>query len=262
MLEVRDIRFSYDGRPVLDGLSLSVAAGELVGVVGPNGSGKTTLLKLVTGVLSPDTGAVLVDAVDMADLGSRERARQIAIVPQDPQLPMGFSVVDLVLMGRNPHLGLLQWEGERDLQVATAAMEQTNVAHLAGRTLSKLSGGERQRVVVATALAQQAPVLLLDEPTSNLDLAHQTGVMELVRRVQSERDGAVMVAMHDLTLAAMFCDHIVMLSGGRSFAAGPPRDVLTASNIREVYGAEVAILEHPETGAPVVVPGKGSGSGA
>ena len=171
MLEVRDIQFSYNGRPVLDGLSLSVAAGELVGVVGPNGSGKTTLLKLVTGVLSPDAGAVLVNGIDMAQLGSRERARQIAIVPQDPQLPMGFSVVDLVLMGRNPHLGLLQWEGERDMQVATAAMEQTNVAHLAGRTLSKLSGGERQRAVVATALAQQAPVLLLDEPTSNLDLA-------------------------------------------------------------------------------------------
>ena len=257
MLEVRDIGFSYGGRPVLRGLSLSVAAGQLVGVVGPNGSGKTTLLKLITGVLSPNAGAVWIDGVDASKLGGRERARRVAIVPQAPQLPMGLTVVDVVLMGRSPHLGLLQWESERDLRVAAAAMEQTDVAHLAGRTLGKLSGGERQRAVVATALAQQAPLLLLDEPTSNLDLAHQTEVMELVRQVQSERGGAVLAAMHDLTLAAQFCDRVVMLAGGRCFAAGRPRDVLTACNIREVYGAEVAILEHPATGAPVVAPGMG-----
>ena len=254
MLEVSDIRFSYSDGPVLDGLSLSVSTGEVVAIVGPNGSGKTTLLRLVTGVLSPEAGAVMVDGVPLAGLGHRERARKVAIVPQKPQLPLSFSVLDLVLMGRNPHLGLLQWEGERDVRIAVEAMETTETVHLASRAIGTLSGGEQQRAVVATALAQQAPVLLLDEPTSSLDLAHQSKVMALVSRVQKQRGGAVLMAMHDLTLASQYCDRIVMLAGGRVYAEGRPRDVLTAESIRAVYDTDVTVMSHPTTGTPVVVP--------
>jgi len=257
MLEVTDIRFSYSDHQVLNGLSFAVDAGELFGVVGPNGSGKTTLLKLITGVLSPDDGVVLVNGVGINELRSRERAKQIAVVPQDPQLPVGFSVLDLILMGRNPYLGLFEWESKSDLQVATSAMEYTGVTHLAGRKLDELSGGERQRVVVSMALAQEASVLVLDEPISNLDLLHSSGIMDLVRWVQGERKGASVVAMHDLTLASLFCDRLMMISGGSCFVIGSPEEVITADNIRRVYGANVVILEHPETGTPVVVPSSG-----
>ena len=254
MLDVEGLNFSYADDAILRDVTLSVAAGEVVGVVGPNGSGKTTLIRLVTGLLKPDGGTVKVNDTDVSRLRARERARLIGVVPQNPQLPLGFSVMDLVLMGRNPHLGVLRWEGQKDIEVAVSAMKMTATDHLADRPLGNLSGGEQQRAVVATALAQEGPVLLLDEPTSSLDLAHQSGVMGLVRRVQRERGGAVLLAMHDLTLAAQYCDRIVMLAAGAIYADGPPVDVLTAANVREVYGAEVTVLQHPETGAPVVVP--------
>lgn len=254
MLQVIDVHFSYNGLPVLRGLSLSVGPGELVGVVGPNGAGKTTLLRLIAGVLAPSSGHVLVSGLDLRSVRPAERARMVAAVPQSAQVPKGFSVLDVVLMGRNPHLGLLQWEGKRDLQIAASAMEQTGIAGLAERQATELSGGEQQRVVVAMALAQEAPVLLLDEPTSNLDLAHQQRVMELVRGICRERDGAVMVSMHDLTLAAQSCDRLVMLAEGRVSAEGTPAEVLTAENIRKAYGADVVVTQHPQSGDPVVLP--------
>ncbi|MBM3949652.1 MAG: heme ABC transporter ATP-binding protein [SAR202 cluster bacterium] len=254
MLEIRDVHFSYNGLPVLRGLSLSVGPGELVGVVGPNGAGKTTLLRLIAGVLAPSSGHVLVSGLDLRSVRPAERARMVAAVPQSAQVPRGFSVLDVVLMGRNPHLGLLQWEGKRDLQIAASAMEQMGIAGLAERQATELSGGEQQRVVVAMALAQEAPVLLLDEPTSNLDLAHQQRVMELVREMCRERDGAVMVSMHDLTLAGQSCDRLVMLAEGRVWAEGVPGEVLTAESIRKVYGVDVVVAQHPQSGGPVVLP--------
>ena len=254
MLEIRDVHFSYNGLPVLRGLSLSVGPGELVGVVGPNGAGKTTLLRLIAGVLTPSSGHVRVSGLDLRSTKPAERARMVAAVPQSAQVPKGFTVLDVVLMGRNPHLGLLQWEGKRDLQVAARAMEQTGIAHLAERQATELSGGEQQRVVVAMALAQEALALLLDEPTSNLDLAHQQRVMELVRGICRERQGAVVVSMHDLTLAAQSCDRLVMLAGGRVWAQGTPAKVLTAENIRKVYSVDVVVARHPQSGGPVVLP--------
>jgi iron complex transport system ATP-binding protein len=258
MLSVQGIRFSYGDTQVIGGLDLQVGDGELVGLVGPNGSGKTTLLRLISGVLRPLGGRVLIDGADLARLSSNRRARLVSVVPQNPQLPLSFSVAELVLMGRNPHLGLLQWEGPRDVDIATSAMEATKTRHLAGRRLATLSGGERQRAVVAMALAQEAPVLLLDEPTSSLDLAHQTRVMDMVSSIQKERGGAVLVAMHDLTLAGRYCSRLVMLADGRSYAEGPPGAVLTAQNISDVYGAEVCVLPHPVGGTPVVLPVSGS----
>ena len=255
-----NVHFSYNGLPVLRGLSLSVGPGELVGVVGPNGAGKTTLLRLIAGVLTPTSGNVRVNGLDLRSRRSAERARMIAAVPQSAQVPKGFTVLDVVLMGRNPHLGLLQWEGKRDLQVAAKAMEQTGIARLAERQATELSGGEQQRVVVAMALAQEAPVLLLDEPTSNLDLAHQQRVMDLVRGICRERQGAVVVSMHDLTLAAQSSDRLVMLAEGRVWTEGTPAEVLTAENIRAVYGVDVVVARHPQSGEPVVLPAVSSRS--
>ena len=254
MLIVEGVSFSYKNRPVLRSLDLEVGEREMVGVVGPNGSGKTTLLWLITGVLRAEGGRILVSRSDIGALRASERARLVAIVPQDSALPDGFKALDLVLMGRNPHLKLLQWEGRRDLEIARRAMESTDTLHLAGRPLGALSGGERQRTVVATALAQEAPVLLLDEPTSSLDLSHQSGVMALVRRVQRQRGGAVLVAMHDLSLAAQYCDRLVMIAEGRAYTTGVPDEVLTEENISRVYGASVSVMRHPATGTPVVVP--------
>ena len=254
MLVVEDLHFAYNGRSILERLSLDAQEGELVGVVGPNGSGKTTLLRLVSGVLKPSQGRVWIKGVDLATLKTSQRATLVSVVPQNPQLPMNFKVLDLVLMGRNPHLKLLQWEGRRDLEITRNAMELTDTGHLADRTLGSLSGGERQRAVVAMALAQEAPVMLLDEPTSSLDLAHQTGIMDMVRDVQRQRGGTVVVAMHDLTLAAQYCNRLAMLADGRSYTEGPPEAVLTIENISKVYGSGVAILPHPQGGTPVVLP--------
>ena len=254
MLVVEDLQFAYKDRPIVRDLSLEVGDGELVGLVGPNGSGKTTLLRLISGVLRPSMGRISVNGTNVATLRAGKRAALVSVVPQNPQLPLSFRVLDLVLMGRNPHLKLLQWERRRDLEVSTRAMELTDTEHLADRTVGTLSGGERQRAVVAMALAQEAPVMLLDEPTSNLDLAHQTGIMDLVKSVQRQRGGGVLVAMHDLTLAAQYCDRLVMLAEGRSYAEGPPAAVLTAENISRIYGADVFILPHPQAGTPVVLP--------
>ena len=254
MLRVENVSFAYRDQTVLDGLDLEVRDGDRVGVVGPNGSGKTTLIRLVSGVLPPGGGRIQVDGTDLADLSRRSRARLVSVVPQSPQLPLSFSVMELVLMGRNPHLKLLQWERQSDIEVALRAMELTETRHLAGRALATLSGGERQRAVIAMALAQESPLMLLDEPTSSLDLAHQVSVMDLVRDVQEKQGGAVLVAMHDLTLAALYCHRLVLLADGKCFAQGPPEVVLTRENISRVYGSDVHVLSHPRGGTPVVLP--------
>ncbi len=259
MLVVQDLHFGYGSEGVLRGFAMEVGRGEMVGIVGPNGVGKTTILRLISGVLSPSRGRVFVDGSDITTLTAAQRGRLVSVVPQNPRLPLGFKLLDLVMMGRNPHLGLLQWEGERDVEAARTAMEMTGLWRLADRAVGTLSGGEQQRAVVALALTQEAPVMLLDEPTSSLDLAHQTGILDLVTDVQHRLKGTVVMAIHDLTLAAQYCDRLVMLAGGREYADGAPRDVLTEENVSHVYGAEVFILSHPQHGTPVVLPRSGKG---
>ncbi len=253
MLNVRDLSYSYNGTAVLNGLDLTAQKGEMVGVVGPNGAGKTTLLRLISGILKPPPGGITIGGTDVSTLSARERAKLVAVVPQGPTLPVGFSVLDLVLMGRNPHLKLFQWESAADLEIAARSMEKTQILALADRAVGTLSGGEKQRAVIAMALSQETPVLLLDEPTSNLDLAHQTQVMDTVRDVHRDGEGVVVIAMHDLTLAAQYCDRLVMLSGGQVYVSGRPGEVLNEATISEVYGTEAIVMSHPETGTPVVL---------
>ena len=254
MITANGLRFAYGDRPVLQDLGLSVGQGEIVGVVGPNGAGKTTLMRILSGVLRPTEGEIVVCGRDLATTRHAERARLVSVVPQNPYLPPGYRVLDLVLMGRNPHLKMFEWEGGRHVEVVEEAMRLTDVWDLADRPLSSLSGGERQRAVLAMALAQASPVMLLDEPTTNLDLAHQIGIMDLVRTLLSDRLDSVVVAMHDLTLAAQYCDRLLMLSEGRAYAEGPPENVLTEENIHAVYGASVFVVAHPQAGTPVVLP--------
>jgi iron complex transport system ATP-binding protein len=254
MLEIRDLWVDYGGPPILRGVSLDVAAGEVVGLVGPNGSGKTTLVRAVTRVVRTRSGEVRILGDDSRALRRAVLARRVAVVPQNPALPEGFTVLEMVLMGRTPHLGLLQSEGPPDLAAARRALTEAGATALASRFAHQLSGGERQQVVIARALAQEAPVLLLDEPTSHLDVGHQTAVMGLVRRLCRERHLAVLATIHDLTLAALFCDRLVLLDRGAVVAEGTPESVLRPDLIARTYGAEVAVLRHPTSGRPVVVP--------
>ena len=253
VLLVRDLRFSYNGQPVLSGFDFRAVEGELVGLVGPNGAGKTTLLRLMSGVLRQGGGNIWLRGAEVGRMRPRDRARLVSVVPQNPSVPLGLTAFEVALLGRNPHLGLLQWEGPGDAEVAMKALEATGTAQLAQRKVDSLSGGERQRVLIAMALAQQAPVMLLDEPTSSLDIAHQPAIMELLHSLRSTEGSAVIVAMHDLTLAAQFCDRIVVIHQGRNFAEGSPGEVLTEQIIGTVYGINVRVLAHPDTGLPVVV---------
>jgi iron complex transport system ATP-binding protein len=254
MLEIRDLTLSYGERVALRDVSLSLAGGELLGVVGPNASGKTSLLRAVTNVVAPQRGEVRLYGSPVRRLSQRELARRVAVVPQNPSLPEAFTALEVVLMGRTPHLGLLQSEGRADWAAVRRALEETDALHLADRRIGELSGGERQRVLVARALAQESPLLLLDEPTAHLDVGHQAEVLELVQRLCYSEGKAVLAVVHDLTLAAQYCDRLAMLSEGRLVACGSPHEVLSPELLASVYNTRVWVFAHPLSGRPVVTP--------
>ncbi|MBI2305380.1 MAG: ABC transporter ATP-binding protein [Chloroflexi bacterium] len=253
-LVTKDIRVLYGDNAVLQGIDLTVAGGEIMGLVGPNGAGKTTLLRVLSGSLKPQRGEVWVNGAAIGHLPPRERAKVIAMVSQNPTVPQGFTALEVVLMGRNPHLGLLKWEGSRDMEVAQWAMELTSTLEFSMRPLGSLSGGERQRVFLARALAQEAPILLLDEPTAHLDISFQCSVMDTIENVKAQTGVTVVAAMHDLTLAAQYCNRIAALNRGSIVALGCPEDVLRPELVSAAYGTEVAIISHPVHGTPVVLP--------
>ena len=253
-LEIRGLSVAYGARLVLRDVSLSLPHGRLLGLVGPNGSGKTTLIRAVSGVAAVQAGEVRLDGDDALRLSAREVALRAAVVPQNPQLPPAFTALELVLMGRTPHLKLLQSEGQADLHAARRAMLATDTWELAGRRIGELSGGERQRLLIARALAQETPLLLLDEPTAHLDVGHQAATLRLMARLCRSEGKAVLAAVHDLTLAAQFCYRLVMLHQGRVIAEGAPGEVLTRERLRRVYGTALHILSHPLTGRPVLAP--------
>ena len=250
-VELRRVSVALDGRPVLRELSLRIPGGSRLGLIGPNGSGKTTLLRAVAGLV-PHQGEIRVGDAAGGTLSRRELARRIALVPQHPAVPAGITVTDYVLLGRTPHIPYFGAESRRDLDIVASVLDHLDLAGLAARRLDSLSGGERQRAVLARALAQQAPVLLLDEPTTGLDVGHQQQVLELVDTLRRDLDLTVVSAMHDLTLAGQFADHLVLLDGGRVAAAGPARTVLTERVISRHYGASVRVLEDPDGGVVVI----------
>ncbi len=236
---------------VLDGIDAEVSPGEWIALIGPNGAGKSTLLRAVAGLVSY-SGSVALDGVEVSRLGRRELARRLAFVPQAPLLPPGMRVREYVLLGRTPYIGSFASEGARDLEAAGHAVDRLDLAALADRPLATLSGGEQQRAVLARALAQEAPFLLLDEPTSSLDIGRQQQVFELVATLREQGDLTVVSAMHDLTLAAQYADRLLLLSRGRLVAAGPPAEIATQAHVATHYGADVRVVE--EDGAVAVIP--------
>jgi iron complex transport system ATP-binding protein len=248
---LRDVGVAFDGTPVLEGVSLEVAAGTWVGLIGPNGAGKTTLLRSIAGLI-PFLGEIRLDRGSVRSMARRRIARLIAYVPQRPQVPASLSVTDYVLMGRTPYISYLGSESRKDVEVVASVLQRLELTRMAGRVLGSLSGGEVQRVILARALAQEAPVLLLDEPTSALDVGHQQRVLELVDALRVERGLTVVSAMHDLTLAGQFAGRLVLLAVGRTVAVGPARSVLTEVAIRRHYGASVRVVEDPDGGLLVI----------
>jgi len=248
------LRHDYGRGPVLDGVSLAVGAGEIVGVIGPNGSGKTTLVRLLAGVLRPQAGHVTLGGTRLDALARRDVARRLAVVPQDSALEFPFTALEVVLMGRAPHLPPLAFPRARDLAIARAAMARLEIGAVEDRALLQLSGGERQRVLLARALTQEPRVLLLDEPTTHLDLRHQTGIYDTVRGLARAGGVAVLSVLHDLNLAALYCDRLVLLAGGRVLAAGAPAEVLVAPLLAEAYGVSVHVGTNAATGTTIVLP--------
>ena len=254
MLEISDLHAGYGEHAVLRGIDLRVDAGEVVALLGPNGCGKTTLLRIASGVHAASRGSVLLEERDVRAMPPAAVARRVAVVAQSAPLPEGFTSFEVALMGRTPHLRLLQSEGARDVSIVRAAMERTGCWELRRRYVQELSGGERQRVVIARALAQQPSLLLLDEPTSHLDIQHQVETFRLMLSLCRAQGIAVLAVLHDLTLAGAFADRLYLMDRGRIAAEGAPNDVLRADAIRRVYGIDVQVLPHPQTGRPVVVP--------
>jgi iron complex transport system ATP-binding protein len=238
-LRLRDVHAGYHGDPVVQGVDVEVPRGGWLGIVGPNGAGKSTLLKTIAGLL-PGGGEILVHG--KSSLSRKERAHLIGYAPQDPVLPGGLTVTDYVLLGRTPHLGALAREGARDLSIVDEVLTRLDLRALAGRTLRTLSGGERQRAVLARVLAQKTGLLLLDEPTTGLDVGHAQALLELVDRLSREDGTTVVSTLHDLTLAAQYADTLLLLDNGRVAAAGPPDEVLTAERVERHYSARVEVL--------------------
>jgi iron complex transport system ATP-binding protein len=255
ILKVCNIECYYESTKVLDGISFSINPGDFVGVLGPNGSGKTTLLRALSGVLKPRIGAVYLEDSNIYLMKSREVAKNIAVVPQDAA-PAGFNltVLDFVLMGRHPHMSRFKMESEKDFAIAKRAMEMTNTLYLAGKNINELSGGERQRVLIARALTQEPKVLLLDEPTSHLDVNNQLEIMELLKRLCLERKMAVLAVLHDFNIASHYCDSLILLNGGRIVSMGAVDDVLTSENIKKVFRVDVIVKRNPITGSLYVIP--------
>lgn len=254
-LSARGLTLAYEERTVVDGLDIEVADGRVTVIVGPNACGKSTLLRALGRLLKPVRGTVLLDGRELRSVPTRTIAREVGLLPQTPVPPEGITVGDLVARGRQPHQRWWQQWSAEDERAVTEAMERTAVTELADRPVNELSGGQRQRAWIAMALAQDTGLLLLDEPTTYLDIAHQVDVLDLVRRLNRERGRTVAVVLHDLNQASRYADHLVAMKAGRIVAQGRPGEVVTAELVREVFGLESVVVPDPVTGDPLVVPG-------
>ena len=250
-ISAQELSYKIQAQTLLDSVDLQADRGEFLGLIGPNGAGKSTLLRAISGILGYQEGTVRLEGADLRSLSSKDISAGLALVPQIAPYTHSFTSIELVLMGRYPHLGRFQIEGREDDRIAREAMRLTETEQFADRTLDTLSGGERQRVFVSRALAQQPRVLLLDEPTANLDVLHQLKVLDLVRRLVDDGLTAV-AAIHDLNMAARYCDRLVLLSGGRVLAEGSPEEVLTPETMESAFGVRSAVYRDPITGSPAI----------
>jgi iron complex transport system ATP-binding protein len=253
-LEIKGVDAYYGSVQVLEGVDFSATQGELLGIIGPNGSGKTTLLRTIARILKPQTGTILLDGKQVMQMKDKEFSRQFAAVPQDTTIHFDFSALDVVLMGRNPHLGRLELESEKDIDIARRCMALTNCWHLAERPITELSGGERQLVIIARALTQEPKVLLLDEPTSHLDINYQIEIMELLKHLTVHEGLIIIAVIHDLNLAAQYCDRLVLLCDGKIVSIGSEYEVLTVEHIKTAFGADVIVKRHAVTNQCYVSP--------
>ena len=256
MLEARDLTIAYDHRTAVADLTLSLKAGEITAIIGPNGAGKSTLLRALNGQIPRVSGVIMLDGQPLERLNRRSISRQIAVVAQEAELRFPVTVLEFVLGGRfawatNSGWG---WETERDLEVANAVINETELRDLSARLMNELSGGERQRALMARALATEAPILLLDEPTANLDLSHQATLLTLVRKRCDQHRSAALVVTHDINLAAQFANNITLMKQGRAVHSGTPQEVLTPEILQEIFEVRVLVDAHPITGGPRVTP--------
>ncbi|MCL2707156.1 MAG: ABC transporter ATP-binding protein [Dehalococcoidia bacterium] len=255
-IDANKLTLVYGSNTVVRDISFAIESGCITGLVGPNGCGKSSIIKALSRVLAPQSGSISYNGLNTAQLSCRELACLLGVVPQIPLLPSNFTAFEVVLMGRNPHLGLFQYESSKDFEIVRRAMEQTRTQHLAERRIGELSGGEIQSVVIARVLAQQTQGILLDEPTSNLDIGRQTEVLDLMRDLCHRHGLMIGVVLHDLNLAVQYCDHMILLNQGSIVAEGAPSQVVTPENIRTVYGGGSAV--YSIDGLPAVLPRAGS----
>jgi len=258
MLELKDITLGYDKQIILKNISLSIHQGEMLGIIGPNGSGKSTLIKGICRLLTPGNGRILIDGQDIAHMSRTTIARLIAVVPQTPSLPDTFTAFEIVLMGRTPHLRRFRFESQNDFDIAWKAMEITKTQSFAERTMDQLSGGQKQLLTIARALAQEPKLILLDEPTAHLDINYQTETLDFVRGLCIKQNITAVAILHDLNLAAQYCDRLALLHNSGIYAEGTPYEVITEEIIQEVYGAHVCVHPHPVNNLPstLIMPGE------
>ncbi|OGO17630.1 MAG: iron ABC transporter, partial [Chloroflexi bacterium RBG_16_50_11] len=252
-LEMRHVTLGYNHHPVMEDLTFKASPGEMVGLIGPNGSGKSTIIKALSHVISPKSGMVLAGGRDIKKIRRRELACMVGVVPQLPLLPSTFTAFEIVLMGRNPHLGLFQAESQRDFEITRQAMAKTSTEKLANRHVNELSGGEIQSLLIARVLVQETQAILLDEPTANLDIGRQGEVLDLIKNLCRDNNLTVIAAIHDLNLAAQYCDRLILIHKKRIYSQGKPAEVITDNNIKLVYGAENCVYTHPLNGLPTVL---------
>jgi len=256
-IEAQDVCLGYDRKIVLSELTFQLRPGEMVGLIGPNGCGKSTVIRALSHTIVPYSGKIFLGGQDVTRLPRRDLARLLAVVPQMPLLPSAFTAFEIVLMGRNPHLGLFQYEKQEDLAIVWQAMGKTGTQPLAERRVGELSGGEIQSLLIARALAQETKAILLDEPTANLDIGRQLEVLDLIKTLCREDNLVVLAALHDLNLAAQYCDRLILINNGQIYAEGTPSEVITADTIAAVYGAGSCVYKHPANGLPCVLLGAG-----
>ena len=253
-LHVKDVSVGYGERTVLDTLNVDIKRGAVTSIVGPNGCGKSTLLRTMSRLLNPSKGEIVLDGKSIHDIPTRKLATQLGLLPQSPIAPDGIVVADLVGRGRTPHQGILGRWSQQDYDIVAEALETTGISDLAERSIDELSGGQRQRVWIAMALAQRTDTLLLDEPTTYLDVKHQLDVLDLLTELNRDRGTTIVMVLHDLNLAARYSDELVAVSGGKVFAHGHPRDVITKENVKSVFGIDSVIITDPVSDQPAVMP--------